>query len=148
MAEIGEALRRHERVGIDTSVFIYHLEAKAPYGPLVRTIFKALANGSFQGVTSALTFMELVVKPLQLDRPDIADEYEVLVASYPNLTVAELDRPTMRRAAELRAAYRLSPPDALQVAACVEHGASAFLTNDGGLRRLQHIEVLFLDDFV
>lgn len=31
MAEIGEALRRHERIGIDTPVFIYHLEAAAPY---------------------------------------------------------------------------------------------------------------------
>ena len=107
-----------------------------------------MADGSFQGVTSMLTLMELTVKPLQLDRADIADEYEILVASYPNLTIADLNRPAMRRAAELRAGYRLSPPDALQVAACEARGVTAFLTNDSGLRRLRDIEVLLLNDFV
>lgn len=148
MAGIDDALRRHQHVGIDTPVFIYHLDAAARYASLTRAIFSALSSGSFQGVTSTLTLMEMVVKPLQLGREDVADEYEVLLATYPNLTLAELDRATMRRAAEIRATYRLSPPDALQVAACQVRGATAFLTNDSGLRRVQSIKVLLLDDFV
>ncbi len=93
--------------------------------------------------------MELTVKPLQLGFADVADEYEMVLSTYPNLTIAGFDRATARRAAELRAIYRLRPADALQVAACLQSGATAFLTNDKGLRRVtEEIHVMVLDDFV
>jgi predicted nucleic acid-binding protein len=81
-------------------------------------------------------------------RPDVAEEYEVLLANYPNLVIAALDRPTARRAAELRADYRLRPADAWQVAACLEQGATAFLSNDRELRRIADLQVWMLEDFV
>jgi predicted nucleic acid-binding protein len=107
-----------------------------------------LAGGAFTGVTSVLTLMEITVKPLQMGRPDVAEEYEVLLANYPNLVIAALDRPAARRAAELRAEYRLRPADALQVAACLEQGATAFLSNDRELRRITHLQVWMLEDFL
>ncbi len=88
------------------------------------------------------------MRPLQLSRPDVADEYETLLAAFPNLTIVEVSRPIARRAAELRATFRLRPADAIQVAACVEHGATAFLTNDKGLRRVNLLDVILLDDFL
>jgi predicted nucleic acid-binding protein len=49
----------------------------------------------------------------------------------------------------LRAKYKVSPPDALQVAACASFGAKAFLTNDKRLARLQElIDIIVLDDFL
>ena len=148
MAGIAEALRRHRIVGLDTTVFIYHIEASSRYAMPAAAVFGGLANGAFVGVTSALTLMELVVKPLQMGRIDVADEYEVVVGNYPNLSVVDIDRPVARRAAELRARYRLRPADALQVAACLGHGAAAFVTNDRDLLRVREIEILLLEDFV
>jgi predicted nucleic acid-binding protein len=92
--------------------------------------------------------MELTVGPLARDRPDVADEYEVFFAGYPNLTVLAFNRRTARRAAELRAAHRLLPADAIQVATAIEWGAGAFLTNDRRFRRATAIDVLLLEDFV
>ena len=89
--------------------------------------------------------MEIAVKPLHMRRPDVAEEYEVLLANYPNLAIAALDRPTVRRAAELRAEYRLRPADALQVAACLEQGATVFLSNDRELRRNTDSTIFPLD---
>ena len=60
-----------------------------------------------------LTFLEVAVKLLQLGRPKVADEYDVLLATYPNLRVVDIDREVARRAAELLASYRLRPADAL-----------------------------------
>ena len=148
MANLATILRRHERIGLDTSVFIYHIEARAQFAEPARVAMDELASGAFVGVTSVLTLMEIAVKPLQLGRPDVAEEYEVLLANYPNLAVATIDRPTARRAAELRARHRLRPADALQVGACLEQRATAFLTNDRDLRRVIEIEVLLLSDFV
>lgn len=149
MDGIATILRRHECVGLDTSPFIYHIEGASRYATTMGIVFDELVRGTFAGVTSVLTLMELTVKPLQLGFTDVADEYEMVLSTYPNLTIAGFDRATARRAAELRATYRLRPADALQVAACLQSGATAFLTNDKGLRRVtEEIHVMVLDDFV
>jgi predicted nucleic acid-binding protein len=148
VADLGAALRQHERIGLDTPIFIYHIEGTTQLAGLAGVALDELAGGAFAGVTSVLTLMEIAVKPLQMRRPDVAEEYEVLLANYPNLVIAALDRPTARRAAELRAEYRLRPADALQVAACLEQGATALLSNDRELRRITHLQVWMLEDFV
>ncbi|MCC2630148.1 MAG: PilT protein domain protein [Thermomicrobiales bacterium] len=126
MVDLSAALRRHERIGLDTPIFIYHLEGTTHLAGVAGVALDELAGGGFSGMTSVLTLMEIAVKPLQLRRPDIAEEYEVLLANYSNLVIAALDRPTARREAELRAGYRLRPADALQVAACLEREPPRF----------------------
>ena len=51
-------------------------------------------------------------------------------------------------AAMLRARYRLSTPDAIQVATALEMQATAFLGNDTYLKRITEIECLILDDIL
>jgi predicted nucleic acid-binding protein len=149
VAGLAEVLAGHKVVGLDTTVFAYRLEGRAPFAAPSALALLAVASGSVRGVTSALTLMELVVKPLQAGRTDQADRYEALVNGFPNLVVAELDRPTLRRAAELRALRRLRPIDALHLAACLQQGATAFLTNDGDFRRVrEEVEVVLLSDFL
>jgi len=148
VADLAAALRQHERIGVDTPIFIYHIEGTTHLAGLAGVALDELAGGAFTGVTSVLTLMEIAVKPLQMGRPDVAEEYEVLLANYPNLVMAAIDRPTVRRAAELRAEYRLRPADALQAAACLEQGATAFLSNDRELRRIADLQVWMLADFV
>ena len=148
MAGIVEALQANELVGLDTSLFIYQIEDAPRYAAAAHLVFKELEQGRFEASTSVLTVMELQVKPLQLGRPELADEYEALLARYPHLRILGIDRTAARTAAELRAAYRLGPADSLQVAACLRAGATAFLTNDRDLRRVRELQVLLLDDFV
>ncbi len=148
MADLAAALRQHERIGVDTPIFIHHIEGTTHLAGLAGVALDELAGGAFAGVTSVLTLMEIAVKPLQMGRPDVAEEYEVLLVNYPNLVIAAIDRPTARRAAVLRAEYRLRPADALQVAACLERGATAFLSNDRELRRIADLHVWMLADFV
>ena len=136
MADLAAALRRHERIGVDTPNVISHIQGTTHLAELAGVAMDELAGGAFTGVTSVLTLMEITVKPLHMGRPDVAEEYEVLLANDSNLVIAALDRPTARRAAELRAEYRLRPADAWQVAACLEQGATAFLSNDRELRRI------------
>jgi predicted nucleic acid-binding protein len=91
--------------------------------------------------------MEIIVKPLSLGRNDIARKYEALLMNFPNLEVVDLDRDVIRQAARLRAEYRLRPPDALQVSACMVNGAEVFITNDRQIERMKKIlNVIILDD--
>jgi predicted nucleic acid-binding protein len=92
--------------------------------------------------------MEITVRPFQAGFPMIASEYEALLVNFPNLTMIEIDRDVARRAAQLRAEYRLRPADALQVAACLRRGCQALITNDPQLKRVASlIDVVVLDDF-
>jgi predicted nucleic acid-binding protein len=53
---------------------------------------------------------------------------------------------TARLAAELRVRYNLSLPDAFQVAAAMEGGCDAFLTNDMTLKRVTELNVIVLEE--
>ena len=136
-------------VGLDTSIFIYHLEANPTYAPLTQIAFESMEKGKFKGVTSTITLMELTVLPWRMGYENAAREYEAVLVNFPNLSIVDIDRNVARLAAKLRADYNVSPADALQVAASLQGGARTFLTNDKRLTGLGTIiEVLILDDFV
>ena len=149
MDEFSKRLAKAKVIGLDTSIFIYFLENNAPYGPLAQLTFNGIEKGKWEGVTSTITLMEITVRPWQLGREFVAREYEAVLVHFPNLSVVDVDRNVARAAAQLRAKYNVSPPDALQVAASLSYGAKAFLTNDKRLSRLQQLmDILVLDDFV
>ena len=149
MGRLTERLRPLSVIGLDTAVFIYHLEENQTYLELTRELFSGIEMGERMGVTSVITLMEINVKPLSLGRQDVAQKYEVLLVNFPNLTIAEINRDVVRHAARLRAKYRIRPPDALQASTSLLYGAQAFVTNDRLFERLQdELDVILLDDFI
>ena len=149
MDEFSKRLAKAKVIGLDTPIFIYFLENNERYGPLAQLTLNGIEKGKWQGVTSTITLMEITVRPWQLGREAAAREYEAVLVHFPNLSVVDVDRNVARAAAQLRAKYNVTPPDALQVAASLSFGAKAFLTNDRRLSRLQElIDVLVLDDFL
>ena len=108
-----------------------------------------MERGKFKGVTSTIKLMELTVLPWRMGHENVAREYEAVLVNFPNLAIVDIDRNVARLAAKLRADYNVTPADALQVAASLQAGAKAFLTNDKRLSGFQTlIEILILDDFV
>ncbi len=147
--DLVERLATHTTVGLDTSVFIYHVEANPRHLPLTQALFAGVQEGRWTAVTSTITLMELTVRPWQLARPAVAREYEVLLVHFPHLTLLDVTRDVARRAAQLRAEYRLRPADALQIATALVHGATAFVSNDLSLRRLTpKLDIVLLDDLI
>lgn len=149
MDEFGKRLAKAKVIGLDTSIFIYFLEKNERFGSLAQIAFSGIEKGKWQGITSAITLMEITVRPWQLGNEMAAREYETVLVHFPNLSLVDVDRNVARAAAQLRAKYNVSPPDALQVAASLSFGAKAFLTNDKRLAKLQElIDILVLDDFI
>jgi len=142
-------LAKHTIVGLDTSIFIYHLEAHPRYQPLTQELLAGIQTGRQTAVTSVVTVMELTVRPWQLGRSAVAREYEALLLYFPNLVLADVTRAVARRAAQLRARYNVRPADALQTATALLNGATAFVTNDRKLVRLApELDVLVLASFI
>jgi predicted nucleic acid-binding protein len=149
VADIGQVLSEHTRLGLDTAVFIYHLEQHPRYSAVTHPLLSGVESGRWTACTSVITLMELTVRPWQMDQPEVAWRYESALACFPNLSVMEVTREVAREAARLRAAYRLRPADAIQVGTAIVDRATAWVTNDRGLVRLAPVIAVFvLDDLV
>lgn len=148
-ADLQQRLAAHQIVGLDTSIFIYHLEANPTYLPLTRRVLNSVESGQCSAVVSTVTLMELTVHPWRVNRADVARQYEVLLINFPNLSLIDLTRDIARKAAQLRAKHNVRPADALQMATALINEATAWISNDKRLIRLEpEIDVVILDDYV
>ena len=138
-------LRRHRRIALDTSVFIYQLEANARYLALTDQIFTWIERPGGKAVTSTITMTELLVQPYRVADQQQADEFYVLLSTYPNLEWIAPNLEIADRAAKLRALHGLRTPDALQAATAVHAGATGLVTNDPVFERVKDFETLLLD---
>ena len=145
MKRLLEFLKSHPVVGLDTSIFIYHLEDHPRYAPVTETIFHSLEEGRNRGITSFLTLMEILVKPKAEELLEVARDYEYYLTTFPNLTLFPFDLEIARKASDLRAASRIKTPDAIQLATALHHGATGFLTNDRTFEKVTALEIAILD---
>jgi predicted nucleic acid-binding protein len=141
-------LSRHRRIGLDTVLFIYHLEGTEPYSRFTAKLFTALSQGRFSALASSLFLAELLVRPFELGDEGKIRACEVFLKGLPGLEVHPVDEKVAKEGARLRARYGLRTPDVLHLATALVHGATAFLTNDQEFRKAQGcgLEILILDE--
>ena len=138
-----EALRG-STVGLDTGPLIYYMEEHPAFLAKIKPFFEAAERNEFRIVTSFVTLIEVLVRPLREGRPELAEEYRNILLQSPALTAIPLDEGIAEEAAGLRARHKLRTPDAIQLATAIRSGASWFLTNDAELAKLSEISVLVL----
>ena len=135
-----------ERIGLDTNLFIYFLEDHPRYGPWCTSLFDLIERGHNPAVTSTVTLLELLVQPYREQKEDLAQRIFALTSTYPKIEWVPVTMNMADRAAELRARYRLSTPDAIQLATAIGRKATRFYGNDRSLRRVKEIECVIVDD--
>ena len=147
---IPKVLQQHKRVLIDTGVWIYHFEQHPEFGREAGIAIQSLEDGRFRGVASELTLLQLTVRPLQLGRQDVADEYELLLRYFPNLDLEPVSKEVLLSAAALRTRYRLRTPDSVLLATGIRSGATGAITNDNGWKAAQGlgVEMILLSQLV
>ena len=137
-----------EHIGLDTNVFIYFLETHPRYGSWCASLFDLIERGHNPAMTSAITLLELLVQAYRDQKEDLAQKIFALTTTYPRLEWVPLTMNLADRAAELRARYRLSTPDAIQLATAINRNATCFYGNDRGLKRVREIECLIVDELI
>jgi predicted nucleic acid-binding protein len=145
-----EGLKKCTRVGLDSSVVIYHLEGMAPYADLTETLFAAVLEGSLKAILSTISITELLVRPFAKDQLDRIMAFERFLFSLPNTDLVPPGYAISKEAARLRAKYRIRTPDAILLATSLIEKADAFLTNDARLATIkdEDLDILLLDDFI
>ena len=138
-------LGRHRRIALDTSIFIYQLEANPRYLALTDHIFSWLERPRSTAVTSTITMTELLVQPYRDSDEQRVDEFYGLLSTYPNLDWLAPNLEIADLAARIRAIHRLRTPDALQAATAVQAEATGLITNDPVFERVKDFETLILE---
>lgn len=127
-------------VFIDANILIYHLEAKPETGLRATARLSALHESGDRVVVSDLVRLECRVGPLKSADVGLLAKYDGFF-SLPSVEIVGLTASVCDRAAKIRAEHGFRVPDALNLAAAVESGCRAFLTNDARLSRFPEIAV-------
>jgi predicted nucleic acid-binding protein len=141
-------LKRHRKIGLDTSIFIFQVEENPRYAELSNLIFEWVEKPRSRAVTSTITMLEVLVQPYRDSALDRVNNFYALLSTYPNLEWIE---PTLEIAdlgARLRAEHNLRTPDAIQVATALANQATGYVSNDGVFRRVPGLEVVVLEDLL
>ena len=141
-------LRRHRKIALDTSVFIYQLEANPTYLPLTEPLFAWLERRDSQAVTSTVTMTELLVQPYRDSDRRRVREFYGLLSTYPNLEWIAPNLEIADIAARLRAVHRMRTPDALLAATAVYAQVTGLITNDSIFQRVDMFETLVLESLL
>jgi predicted nucleic acid-binding protein len=147
LAELRVFLRRHRRIALDTSVFIYQIEANSRYAALADAVFEWLERPNHSAVASTITMMELLVQPYRESSEERADKFYALLGAYPRLDWIAPTLEIADIAARLRARHRLKPPDAIHAATAIKGKATAFITNDAAFEPVELFNTAILDRF-
>lgn len=137
-------------IHLDTAPIIYFIQEDCAYLPIVKDVFSRIDQGFVSAISSFITLIELLVKPLEQKAYDLANRYRDLLVGSPCFTLYPVEQTVSEKAAELRAKYgsSLKTPDAIQIATAICFGAQAFITNDGELKKVKEIEILTLNELV
>jgi predicted nucleic acid-binding protein len=138
---------RGKTIGLDTAPLIYFMEENPTYLETVRQFFEAMDRGDFTVVTSTVTLLEVLVHPLRNNNRKLSSEYRDILLNSKLITL-EVSNTIAELAAKMRASHNLRTPDAIQLGAALNAGASHFFTNDVRLPEIPSIQILSLDELI
>jgi predicted nucleic acid-binding protein len=139
-------LRGRRGVVLDTMVWIYFFEDHPKYAAICSRLVQEAEAGTFSGVVTPVTAAEILVKPLQKHRADIAERYSMALRNLVNIGFYPLDWDVGFMAGALRAKYGLPLPDVLQAAMALRETPPTLITNDKALKKIAEVNVILLDD--
>jgi len=134
----------YKRIGLDTNVLIYYIEEHPIFLKKIEPLIEKIVQGKAIGITSYVTLLELLVKPLREGRLDLVDQYKIILTQ--QLEMVQMDEAVSIKAAQLRAKYGFRTPDAIQLASVIRKKGDVFITNDRGLKHMKEIKILTLED--
>ena len=94
-------------VYLDTAPLIYFMEGQSIYQPLLARLFDFNDKGGFWFVTSTVTLLEVLVKPLREGQISLAQQYRDILTNAKGIEIIDISVVIAEQAALLRAKYSL-----------------------------------------
>jgi len=138
-------LGTHTTVGVDSNVFVYLFESSGPSGRAAAAAMDALVGRRVIFATVGL--LEVLGGPARAGDAALMERYVDEIRSLDGMKVVDLDADIAFAAAVHRGRAAMSLGDAIHLATARASGATAFITNDHGLRPITGLEIIPLTAF-
>lgn len=129
---------------LDANAFVYTVERIDPYRTVLDSLWRDVRASGATVVTSELTLLEVLVKPLKAGDTLVEAAYRTILDISPDVRMLSVSRAVLERAAHLRAVTNLKTPDAIHAATALIEGCALFVTNDDAFRRVPGLNVTVL----
>ena len=133
-------------VYLDANCFIYSVEGVEPYYTILKPLWRAVGNKKFTIITSEITLLEVLVKPLKIGDFDVANDFRVILHQSPEVRMMPITQDILEDAARLRATTSFKTPDAIHAATALGHQCVTFMTNDSAFRQITALPVMLLNE--
>ncbi len=144
LKELEGFLKKHRKIGLDSNLLIYFIEAHPAYHRITERLFQSIEEGKVIGICSTLSLLEVLVQPYRSNNDELANQFYGLLTTYPNLLWMELTTEIADFGARFRAKYSIKTPDAILLATAAFAGATGFIGNDTQLKRVAELDILIL----
>lgn len=138
---MGSISANQNLVYVDANCVIYAVERVTPFAGQLEPLWRAARAGRLRIVTSQLTLMEVLVRPLREQNRQLASLLRAFLLHSSECELITFNASTFERAAQLRAEFGVRTPDALHAATALESAVVAFVTNDASFRRVPNLSV-------
>ncbi len=142
------ALPAHGKVYLDVNCIIYTVELFEPYKTALHPVWAAARAGTLTIVTSELTLLEVLVKPLKIGDLALERDFRTLLQGASDVSMLAITQDVLERAAKLRATVGLKTPDAIHAATALLAGCALLVTNDPAFKRVAELPVGLLSEAV
>lgn len=137
------------RIFIDTAPVIYYIEADPKFGDCIKKAIDSFQQGNVKIVTSVITLLEVLPKPIEKGREDLAEKFAEFIKHGKNVLLIHIDPDIAEKAGKLKGQYTfLKSMDAIQIGTALETGCELFITNDTELTKIKEIEIIVLKDYI
>lgn len=131
---------------LNANILIYLLEAVPKYKNILDELITSIDQKILNTITSELTLLEGLTKPLSENRNGLVSVYLNQIQSTDGFSVIPIDRNVLIEAAKVRVLEKLKAPDAIHVATARLFNCDGFLTNDRHLSNIKSPQSFILDD--
>ena len=121
------------RIFWDTNLFIYLVEDQTEHAEHVVALRRHMIERGDVLLTSALTFGEVLVKPMEIGDKELMHIYEQVIRS--GAKIVPFDLSAAPKFAEIRRDRSIRTPDAIQLACASAANTDLFITNDKQLTK-------------
>jgi uncharacterized protein len=127
-------------VYLDSVIVIYIVEGPPAFATRAQAHVAALRSAGHRFAASELVRLECKVKPLRVGDTALIGDFDRFLDD-PVMNLVPFTTSVFDRATSIRALHNLKLGDSLHLAAAVESGCAAFLTNDDRLARFPDLAV-------
>ncbi|QIZ71238.1 type II toxin-antitoxin system VapC family toxin [Oxynema aestuarii] len=144
--KIEEAFQSVNRLFLDSAPVIYYVDMNPGYSAIMDGIFDWIKSAQIRVVTSPVTLAECLILPLRDSNLSQQQLFIDIITGQDTADFVNITSEIARTAADIRVRYRLQLPDAFQIAAALDAGCQAFLTNDAQLKRIAELKILLVSE--